>query len=418
MTINIYEIIVALFLFLIYSWTAYNTPIIIIGLKNRLKRKKKLNSLNLSSPKFSIIVPAKNEEKVISRVIEALLNLNYPKDKKEIIIVEDGSEDKTKEICMEYEKKYLNQIKLISKNNSNGKPSALNEGLKHAKGDIIAFFDADNVPESDVLLKVANIFSNNSIVAIQGRTCSINPDQNMLTKIVSIEESVWFESFLEGRKALNLFIPFTGSCQFIKRDILNELGGFNEDSIVEDIELSLRLLKKGYKVHYMPEVISLQESPSKISSLKKQRLRWYRGYMELFLKNISFLKSFEKSKIDAEMLLSGPYMLSISFFSYIIGAIIFLFKIPLNNILLFLLNIALSLLLLILFILGISLILFIKPRKIKNIKWLPFIYAYWILQSFFATFSLIKLILRRKEGWNKTDRSGAITNKSILENEY
>lgn len=418
MTINIYEIIVALFLFLIYSWTAYNTPIIIIGLKNRLKRKKKLNSLNLSSPKFSIIVPAKNEEKVISRVIEALLNLNYPKDKKEIIIVEDGSKDRTKEICMEYEKKYLNQIKLISKNNSNGKPSALNEGLKHAKGDIIAFFDADNVPESDVLLKVANIFSNNSIVAIQGRTCSINPDQNMLTKIVSIEESVWFESFLEGRKALNLFIPFTGSCQFIKRDILNELGGFNEDSIVEDIELSLRLLKKGYKVHYMPEVISLQESPSKISSLKKQRLRWYRGYMELFLKNISFLKSFEKSKIDAEMLLSGPYMLSISFFSYIIGAIIFLFKIPLNNILLFLLNIALSLLLLILFILGISLILFIKPRKIKNIKWLPFIYAYWILQSFFATFSLIKLILRRKEGWNKTDRSGAITNKSILENEY
>jgi cellulose synthase/poly-beta-1,6-N-acetylglucosamine synthase-like glycosyltransferase len=416
MIINFYEIIISLLLILMYSYTLYNIPIIIIGLKNRIKRKKSLDPENFNLPKISIIVPTKDEEKVISRAIEALLNLNYPKDKKEIIIVEDGSKDKTKEICEEYEKRYPDQIKLINRNNSNGKPAALNEGLKYAKGDIIAFFDADNVPESDILLKIAKIFSNNSIIAIQGRTCSINSDQNMLTKIISLEENVWFESFLEGRKSLNLFIPFTGSCQFIKRDIINEIGGFNENSIVEDVELSLRLLKKGYKVHYIPEVISWQESPSNFSSLKKQRLRWYRGYMDLFLKNLSFFKSLKKYKIDAEVVLLGPYMLSLSFISYMIGAIIILFKIPLNANILFLLNMVLFLFLLILFLLGISLIVIIKPRKIKNIKWLPFIYIYWFLQSILATTSLIKLILRRKERWNKTDKTGVITNEAIYEN--
>jgi cellulose synthase/poly-beta-1,6-N-acetylglucosamine synthase-like glycosyltransferase len=415
MIINFYEIIIALLLILMYSYTLYNIPIILIGLKNRIKRKKSLDPENFNLPRFSIIVPTKDEEKVISRVIESLLNLKYPKDKKEIIIVEDGSKDRTKEICKEYEKKYPDQIKLINRNNSNGKPAALNEGLKYAKGDIIAFFDADNVPESDILLKIAKIFSNNSIVAIQGRTCSINSDQNMLTKIISLEENVWFESFLEGRQSLNLFIPFTGSCQFIKRDILNEIGGFNENSIVEDIELSLRLLKKGYKVYYTPEVISWQETPSKISSLKKQRLRWYRGYMDLFLKNLSFFIKFKKDSIDAEIVLLGPYMLSLSFISYIIGATIILFKLPLNTSILFLLNIALSLFLLILFLLGISLIVIIKPRKIKNIKWLPFIYIYWFLQSILATFSLIKLILRIPEKWNKTDKTGIITNRKIYD---
>jgi len=413
MIINFYEIIIALLLILMYSYTLYNIPIIIIGLKNRIKRKKSLNPENFNLPRFSIIVPTKDEEKVISRAIESLLNLNYPKDKKEIIIVEDGSEDKTKEICEEYKKRYPDQIKLINRNISNGKPAALNEGLKYAKGDIIAFFDADSVPENDILLKIANIFSNNSIVAIQGRTYSINSDQNMLTKIISLEENVWFESFLEGRQSLNLFIPFTGSCQFIKRDILNEIGKFNENSIVEDIELSLRLLKKGYKVYYIPEVISWQETPSKISSLKKQRLRWYRGYMELFLKNLSFFKFLKRDMIDAEMLLSGPYMFSLSFFIYIIGMIVFLFKIPLSSNLLLLLNISLFFLLLLLFILGMSLTIFIKPRKIENMKWLPFIYAYWILQSILAIFALIKLILRRKEGWIKTDKTGVITNKIV-----
>jgi len=415
MIINFYEIIISLLLILMYSYTLYNIPIVIIGLKNRIKRKKSLNPENFNLPKISIIVPTKDEEKVISRAIESLLNLKYPKDKKEIIIVEDGSKDKTKEICKEYEKKYPDQIKLINRNNSNGKPAALNEGLKYAKGDIIAFFDADNVPESDILLKIAKFFSNNSIVAIQGRTCSINSEQNMLTKIISLEENVWFESFLEGRQSLNLFIPFTGSCQFIKHEILNEIGGFNENSIVEDIELSLRLLKKGHKVYYIPEVISWQETPSNFSSLKKQRLRWYRGYMDLFLKNLSFFIKFKKDRIDAEVVLLGPYMLSLSFISYIIGAIIILFKIPLNTNILFLLNIALSLFLLILFLLGLSLMIIIKPRKIKNIKWLPFIYIYWVLQSILATFSLIKLILRIPEKWNKTDRTGIITNRKIYD---
>ena len=150
------------------------------------KRRVKNSSYHEGYPyKFSIIVPVKNEEKVIGRLLDALLRLRYPKDKMEIIIVEDGSTDRTPDICKIYAEKNSGLIKVLHKPISNGKPSALNYGIKHASGEVIAVFDADSVPEPDTLMNVCKYFEDPQVVAVQGRILSINQDENMLTKFIS-----------------------------------------------------------------------------------------------------------------------------------------------------------------------------------------------------------------------------------------
>ena len=140
---------------LLYVWTLYNIPIVVAGIRNLCsgKRKKKISGCNPSGlPSMSIIVPVKNEENVIGRLLKALANADYPQDKKEIIIVEDGSEDRTTEICRKFAEEHPSQVKLIRRTFSDGKPSALKDAFNHVTGEIVSVFDADNIPESDFLL--------------------------------------------------------------------------------------------------------------------------------------------------------------------------------------------------------------------------------------------------------------------------
>jgi cellulose synthase/poly-beta-1,6-N-acetylglucosamine synthase-like glycosyltransferase len=142
----------------------------------------------------------------------------------------------------------------VNKSPSNGKPSALNYGLEQAKGEIVAFFDADSVPASDALLNVSKYFENPNVAAVQGRTLSINPNENMLTRFISYEEAVWCEAYLQGKDALDLFVHLKGSCQFLRRDVLDQLKGFDENALSEDMELSARLTERGYKIRYASDV--------------------------------------------------------------------------------------------------------------------------------------------------------------------
>jgi cellulose synthase/poly-beta-1,6-N-acetylglucosamine synthase-like glycosyltransferase len=152
--------------------------------------------------------------------------------------------------------------------------------LSHCSSDFIAVFDADSVPDADALLNAVAYFVDSSVAAIQGRTLSLNSEQNMLTKFISYEEGVWCESYLRGKDALGLFVHLKGSCQLIRRKVLLELGGFNEQTLSEDMELSAHLLENGYKIRYGGDVCSWQESPSTLRSLFGQRVRWFRGTMQ------------------------------------------------------------------------------------------------------------------------------------------
>lgn len=401
----------------LYIWTLYSLPIVAVGFKNlRRNRKKqpetraKVEEKNL--PTVSIVVPAKNEERVIGRLLESLLKSNYPAQKKEIIIVEDGSTDSTVEICRSYMNEYPDQIKLLHNVVSNGKPSALNYACKQANGEIVAVFDADSVPESDVLLKAAEYFEDPSVAAIQGLPCPINADENRLTKVIAYEECLRFEVYMRGKDALDLFVPLTGNCCFMRRDILHKVGGWDEASLSEDMELSARLTEAGYRIKYASDLKCWQETPANFADLMKQRIRWLRGCMEVALKYGRLMSNLSWRNVDAEFTLVGPYMFAPCLLGYLMVILALLVPTTPNVISIILAQATTLFTLTTLMFIGTALIYLSKPRKISNVLWLPFIYAYWTFQSFMALCAILQIILRRPKRWTRTTKTGTIVNNA------
>jgi len=401
----------------LYVWTLYNIPILVAGVRHLRRsgeKERKFSSLSKDRlPTVSIIVPVKDEERVVGRLLKSLLKLDYPWEKKEIVVVEDGSVDKTVGICGKYAGRYPDRVRVVRRSVSDGKPSALNCALKHVRGEIVGVFDADNVPEPDVLMRAVRYFEDSSTAAVQGRQCSINADENMLTKFISYEEGVRYETYLRGKDALNLFVPLTGNCYFVRRNVLEEIGGWDGEALSEDMELSARLTGRGHRVRYASDVKSWQENPANLTQLFKQRTRWFRGCMEVSLKYGKLLKRLDRRCIDAEITLTGPYMFVPCLLGYLMGICSFLNLIQPSLLFMIMAQGAMLLTTVTLFLIGIGLFYLTKPRKITNLLWLPFVYAYWSIQNLIALYALIQIVLKRPRRWTKTMKTGVVTKVDV-----
>ena len=408
------DVISVILLAVLLFWTVYNGAIIFVGVRGKRKQTLAVPTEKIAEcPKFSIIIPTKNEEAVIRRCLTGVMNIDYPKDKMQIIIVDGKSEDNTYKICSEFAEKYPENIKIISEKTVKGKPAALNLALPFINGEIVGTFDADSYPEKDALSKAASYFNDEKIAALQGRTTAINEKSNALTRVIAMEEKAWFQALLSGREKLQLFVPLAGSCQFVRREVLEELGGWDENSLTEDVELALRLVEKKYLIKYAPDVCSGQETPSTIGPLFKQRVRWYRGYMETAIKYGRLLNTLDKRTIDAEVSMAGPFMMVISLLSYVNWFFIALFLSQSNPIINFT-GLVIVLTAVSLVSIGIGLTASEKPIKLRNIAWIPSIYFYWMFQMFIAGWAFLLLIFRRKRVWTKTNKKGTIAPGGII----
>jgi cellulose synthase/poly-beta-1,6-N-acetylglucosamine synthase-like glycosyltransferase len=411
----VYNIAILGILFVLYIWAFYNIPILVIGTKNlgvKSRKNEERSALGEKLPAVSIIVPVKDEERVVGRLLEALLRLNYPPEKMEIVIVDGGSIDETVRICTKYVRQYPGQVRLLPQPVSNGKPSALNYALKVVKGEIIGVFDADNVPEPDVLVRTIKYFQDSSIAAVQGRTHSINEDQNLLTKLVSYEEEIAFETYLQGKDALNLFVPLIGSCYFIRRNVLREIGGWDEKSLSEDVEISVRLALKGYKIRYASDIECWQESSASINQLISQRIRWFRGSMEVALRYGKLVTKPHRKNVDIEFTLAGSFIFPLCFFGFITLLYSLLVPIQHNPSSLVIVQVASLLTMVLLSVTGAVLAYVTSLRKLIRLLWLPLVYVYWIVEAFIATYSLAKIVLKRPRKWRKTVKTGVVTSSS------
>jgi cellulose synthase/poly-beta-1,6-N-acetylglucosamine synthase-like glycosyltransferase len=402
---NFFAIFSTVLLGIILFWALYHVRILFAGIRNKQSRSyEEVADL----PKFSLVVPAKDESAVIARCLNALMDIDYPKDKMEIIVVEGNSKDATKEICTKFSEKNPVIAKVISEKSSNGKPAALNLALSHVTGDIVGVFDADSIPEKNVLRKTASHFKNKSIAAVQGSTISLNENQNMLSKTAAMEDKAWFQGLMGGREKLKLFVPLTGSCQFIRSTVLKEIGGWDESALAEDVEMALELTKRGHAVSYAQDICSGQETPSSLRSLFTQRTRWYRGYMEAAFKYGSLLEKKNRRTIDAEISLVGPFIMLVSLLSYFNWGLSMLFSVE-NSI--FPISSAFVVVLssVTLVALGISMVFTVKPLKARNIFWVPFIYGYWFIQMTVAGWAFLQILFRKRRVWGKTIKGGVVT---------
>ena len=405
----IYPILTGLLL-IFFVFTIYNIPVVTTGLwrlwQGRKKETKRTESGKRKLPSVSIIVPVKNEEKVVARLLDALTNLNYPLNKKEVIVVNDASTDRTLEICIQYSLSHP-EIKVLDKPTSTTKAGALNFGLNCAQGEIVATFDGDSVPEPEALLKAAEYFAESSVAAVQGRICSINAGQNMLTRFLSYEGSIQYEVYLQGKDALDLYVGLAGTCQFIRKEALDSIGGWNENCLGEDTDVSVKLIEQGKVIRYASDVRTFEESPFNFKSLLAQRARWYRGNIEVGLRFGRLMKKPNVRRFDAEMTLFGTFMILLCVLNYF--APFWAFSLPSNSVTTVIAQFTCFSTLFFLGVVGVALACMTKPFRLRNVLWLPFIYAYWGFQSFIAMYALFEILLRKKKRWRKTAHSGAVT---------
>jgi len=405
----------AVLLIVFNLWNLYNIPALVVGVLHlvRSDRKKKLEASpidRVAAPMVSIIVPVKNEEKVIGRLLKALVNLNYPSSKIEIIVINDGSGDGTREICECFAMRYR-RVTVINRVQSSTKAAALNHGMQQARGEIIATFDADSVPETDSVLNALRYFKDPRVAAVQGRVSSLNADENMLTRFLSFEGALQFDAYFRGKDKLNLFVGLAGTCQFVRRKALETIGGWSEESLSEDTELSLRLIEKDYNIRYASDVQTWEESPHDIGGVVKQRARWYRGNIAIVFRFGRLMRKFNRTRFDAEMTLFGTFLIMLFIVSYFMAA--WSFVLPPDSILTLITRFTSFFAIALLAFTAVALICIGKPIKISNLLWFPFIYVYWGIQSFIVIYALVQILSKRPAKWSKTVRSGKVTNERM-----
>lgn len=377
---------------LVSTWSIYNSALALIGVSWKPTEYK-----DHSSRTFSIVIPAKNEEKVLGRLLDRLENQEYDKSKYEIIVVEDGSTDKTLEVCKNYREMYdnVNCVHLDPSSTPNGKSRALNYALKMSKGEIIGIFDADTVPRLDTLAYVSAKFNDSKIAGVQGRLVPINVRESVIARFASLEE-LFYEYSITGRARLGFFVPLEGTCSFIKKSILEEVGGWNENSLTEDLDLSLKVTSLGYRIVYSPAIVSWREVPVSLRSLIKQRLRWYRGHFEVSIRvgkiNINW------KYIDGILIVATPVFMILNLVNY---SLVLVYQSQIYFVLVSLVSLASLLSLL----LGIAI-----SRKHMIEEFYPILSL--IYMNFIVGLNLIAMFLeifRAQRTWFKTERTGNVS---------
>ncbi len=226
--------------------------------------------------KVSIIVPCYNAEKNIGFTLDSLLNLDYPKDMIEIIVVDDKSKDRSTDVVRRYAKKYKNIKLIVNSRNSGGAAEPTNIGIKAAKYDYIAVTDDDSTPQRDALRKMIGFLQQDNKVG--GVTCSVLSDkpETFIQHLQSIEYSV----IAFNRKLLDLVDAVyvtPGPFALYRKKTLIEIGLFDTKNLTQDIEIVWRMLSRGYKAKMCLDTKVYSKTPKNFRAWWKQRLRWNIG---------------------------------------------------------------------------------------------------------------------------------------------
>ena len=225
-------------------------------------------------PKVSFVISAYNEEKKIGKSIGSIMKIDYPRELFEIIIVNDGSKDNTAGVVRQYADG--KHIIFVNNKENKGKAGCLNQGISAAKGEFIACMDADSVIPDDILKKTVVLFKNQKIGAVTVPVEVKNP-KNFLEKIIEIEYIIGLSIFLKVLSFFNSVHVTPGPFSIYRKSLICKIGGFDENSITEDLEIAYRIQKSGYKIDCCMNTHVETIVPSNLKSLYIQRKRWYSG---------------------------------------------------------------------------------------------------------------------------------------------
>jgi cellulose synthase/poly-beta-1,6-N-acetylglucosamine synthase-like glycosyltransferase len=320
------------FLFLVAIMAFYLVRHYLFSLTALYKRKGQsfyaLHGLSYR-PTVTILIPAKNEEAVLGRLLHRVTELTYPKEQMDVVVIDDASTDDTGRIADEFADVY-SYFKVVHRNISvggKGKPSALNEALRYAKGEILVCFDADYYPQVDIIENLTAYFADPEVGAVQGRVTVLNEHSSWVSRLVALERTGGYRVDQLARDDLGLIPQYGGTVCGVRRDLMDFLGGWDTEALTEDTDLTFRVYLAGYKVRYVNEAECYEEVVETWRAYWRQRHRWAKGHMQCCFKHlIPLVRSRNlrlREKIDGVLLLNVYFVPIIVGLSWILGAAIF-----------------------------------------------------------------------------------------------
>ncbi len=285
-------------------------------------------------PSVSILIPLHKEEKVAADILERFVEMDYPKDdgRYEVIAIDDGSTDATPSIVDEYASKF-SFIKAVHRagNGGNGKPEALNVGLKVASNEIVLTFDADYLPPRDCVKRLVAPFADVEVGGVMGRVVPVNSPESFVTRLMDIERAGGYQVNQQARYNLDLIPQFGGTVGGFRRSVLKAVGEFDETKLAEDTDLTYKLYLSGSKVAYVNAAECYEEAVLSWDMREKQLTRWAIGHDQCLFEHFfdtlksPFLTFWQR--VDGILLLGAyttPLLILIGWltgiFSYIVGA--------------------------------------------------------------------------------------------------
>jgi cellulose synthase/poly-beta-1,6-N-acetylglucosamine synthase-like glycosyltransferase len=286
--IGIYSL--ALLLIFFYSLAQLNLLLNYLGQRRKQNEAPRFNLMDPREiPYVTVQLPIYNEKYVVERLLENIARLEYPKSKLEIQVLDDSTDDSVEETAFkisELQKSGLDIQHIRRANREGFKAGALKEGLTIAKGEFIAIFDADFLPDGDWLKKTVPYFKDAEIGVVQTRWGHINRDYSTLTRIQAFALDAHFTLEQVGRNSKGHFINFNGTAGIWRKECILDAGNWEGDTLTEDLDLSYRAQLKNWKFKYLEDVETPAELPVVISAARSQQFRWNKGGAENFRKTV------------------------------------------------------------------------------------------------------------------------------------
>ena len=252
------------------------------------KEERELEKREIELPGVSILIPARNEELVIDQTIRRMLEFDYPSDRMEVIVINDGSTDRTGEIISSWasKDKRIRLFDIPKEESGQGKSAALNKALKVTRFEAVAIFDADNIPERDSLKRLCrSLVADPKLAAVTGKFRAYNRNQTLLTRLVNLESIVFQWTVQAGRWYFLKISALPGTNFVIWKRVVERLGGWDQQALTEDTELTFRIYEHpGLYIKFLPTAVTWEQEPERLKVWVRQRTRWARGNLYIISK--------------------------------------------------------------------------------------------------------------------------------------
>jgi cellulose synthase/poly-beta-1,6-N-acetylglucosamine synthase-like glycosyltransferase len=269
----------------VYGWHRYY--LVYSYMKNRDRVPGPPPAWDGPLPPVTIQLPLYNEMYVVDRLLQATVSIEYPKELLEIQVLDDST-DETVEVARAACDRLAAQgfdVKHIHRTDRSGfKAGALEAGLKVARGEFVAIFDADFIPSPDFLLRTVPYFKDQKVALVQARWGHVNGDYSLLTKVQAILLDAHFVLEHGGRNRAGHFFNFNGTAGIWRREVIPAAGGWQHDTLTEDLDLSYRTQLLGWKFIFLPGLVAPAEVPVEMNAFKSQQHRWAKGSIQVCLK--------------------------------------------------------------------------------------------------------------------------------------